>query len=455
MGDYETTRQQQVALFQSLMPKHLERLGWDRVRIDEHQTSALRELLATAQAKSPWHARRLSGTDTTSITGADLRSLPTMTKSDLMSYWDDIVTDQRLRLADVDRHLNTITTDAYIFDRYHAFASGGSSGVRGVFAWDWEAWATTYAITVRQQVKRAIDSGTFSGAPVTAVVAAEAPTHMTSAMGQTFSDPSRPIHRLPVTMPIADIVGALNRIGTLDQLVGYPSMLFELAHEARAGQLRIAPKAVMGTSEPLLPEIRAAIEDAWQCPVGSVWGTSEGGLTGVPCLHGAGMHLPEDALIIEPVNADDTPTEPGELSAKVLLTNLINPLLPLIRYEISDEVRVLVEPCPCGSAYARVDDILGRTDHVFHYDSGASIHPHVFRSPLSREPRIIEYQVRQTVRGAEIDVRVSERVDAARIASSVREHLLAAGLADPEIVVREVPSIARSGAGKLARFVPK
>lgn len=455
MSNYETTRQQQVALFQSLIPEHLQRLGWDRARITEHQTAGLRALISTAQASSPWHAERLRDVDAASITANEVRSLPTMTKSDLMRHWDDIVTDRRLRLADADRHVNAIASDTYLFDRYHAFASGGSSGVRGIYAWDWEAWATTYAVLVRQQVKLGIERGTSARAIVRAIVAAESPSHMTSALSQTFGNPAQPIHRLPVTMPLAEIVEALNRIGVVTELIGYSSAIYELARQARAGNLRVEPASVMCTSEPLLPEMRAAIEEAWRCPVGSVWATSEGGGCGVPCLKGQGAHVPEDALIIELVNSDGSATARGELSAKVLLTNLINPLLPLIRYEITDEVRELTEPCPCGSAYRRIDDILGRTDQIFHYDGGVSIHPHVFRSPLSRHAAIIEYQVRQTKRGAEIDVRAAEPVDASRLAASIREHLAGAGLCDAEVGVREVASIGRSSVGKLLRFVPK
>ena len=79
------------------------------------------------------------------------------------------------------------------------------------------------------------------------------------------------------------------------------------------------------------------------------------------------------------------PVPPGVRSAKIYVTNLINPLLPLIRYEITDEVTVLNEPCACGSAFTRVADIQGRNDDVFVYANGIAVHPHVFRSRLAQE----------------------------------------------------------------------
>ena len=45
-----------------------------------------------------------------------------MTKDDLMARWDKIVTDPRLTLELVNDHLQTITTDTYLFDEVHAVA---------------------------------------------------------------------------------------------------------------------------------------------------------------------------------------------------------------------------------------------------------------------------------------------------------------------------------------------
>ena len=94
---------------------------------------------------------------------------------------------------------------------------------------------------------------------------------------------------------------------------------------------------------------------------------SEGGGVGIPCEH-ARSHLSDDLLIVEPVDEDGLPVAPGERSAKVYLTNLFNRALPLIRYEITDEVTIAAEPCPCGSAHRCVSDIQGRLDDAFVYD---------------------------------------------------------------------------------------
>ena len=238
-----------------------------------------------------------------------------------------------------------------------------------------------------------------------------------------------------------------------DVLIAYPSALHVLSFEARAGRLRIAPRQILSCSEPLLPEIRSAAEAAWGVRVGNAWGTSEGGGVAIPCEH-ARSHLSEDLVIVEPVDENGRPVAPGERSAKIYLTNLFNQALPLIRYEITDEVTILAEPCPCGSAHRCVADIQGRLDDVFVYD-GRRVHPHVFRSALGRHAGIVEYQVRQTAHGARIAVRCGGRVELERLGAEIADGLATLGVPRPIIDVTAVERLERDGGpAKLRRFVP-
>jgi phenylacetate-coenzyme A ligase PaaK-like adenylate-forming protein len=287
---------------------------------------------------------------------------------------------------------------------------------------------------------------------VSAWVAAAHFTHGTAAVSRTFNSPEFVSARFPVTLPTDEIVAGLN--ATQPQLLmAYPSALHVLSYEARAGRLRIAPRWIVSFSEPLLPEIRSAAEEAWSVRVGNLWGASEGGCVATPCDH-SGSHLNEDLVIVEPVTEDGRPVPPGECAAKVYVTNLFNRALPLIRYEITDEVTILTEPCQCGSAHRCMGDIQGRLDDVFVYD-GLSVHPHVFRSVLGRHAGVVEYQVRQTADGAGVAVRCGARVDLDRLAGSLSDALARAGLGRPVVHVRAVERLERdSGPAKLKRFVP-
>lgn len=450
MTGYETLRQRHVADAMATIPEHLERLTWPPERLGTERERRLRALLRIAKERSSWHRDRLRDVDADAVREEDLPHLPAMTKDDLMDDFDAIVTDPRLTLDVVNGHIDGLTTDAYLLDRYHAVASGGSSGRRGVFVYDWEAWAAVWAGFLRCTMRDWMSDPELSGVPpVLAAVAAGHASHMTSALAYTFA--TGPSHRFPVTLPMPEIVAGLNDAQPTT-LFAYASVLPELAAEARACRLRIAPRRVVSTSEPLLPEIRAAVEETWGAPVANWWGTSEAGPTGVGCFAGPGMHLAEDLMIVEPVDEHGRPLPPGTRSAKVYLTNLFNPTVPLIRYELTDEVTVLDEPCPCGSTHRRVDDVGGRLDDWFVYARDVKVHPHAFRSSLGRHAGVVEYQVRQTPEGAEVLVRGT--VEAAGLAREIGDELTRLGLDAPKVDVTCVDRIERQPTGKLKRFIP-
>jgi phenylacetate-coenzyme A ligase PaaK-like adenylate-forming protein len=128
--------------------------------------------------------------------------------------------------------------------------------------------------------------------------------------------------------------------------------------------------------------------------------------------------------------------------------------LPLIRYEITDEVTILAEPCPCGSAHRCVADIQGRLDDVFVYGE-RRVHPNVFRTALSRHAGVTEYQVRQTARGAGVAVRCGGPVALGRLRAEIADGLRVVGVPDPLVEVRAVERLERDpGPAKLRRFVP-
>jgi len=101
-----------------------------------------------------------------------------------------------------------------------------------------------------------------------------------------------------------------------------------------------------------------------------------------------------------------------------------------------------------------VADPQGRLDDCFRYGD-VVVHPHVFRSPLARERVVLEYQVRQTARGAEVAVRCDGQVDLEALRSRIAADLAKVGLASPEVSVSAVDRIGRQDTGKLRRFVPR
>ncbi len=449
--DYENLRQQHAAQYAVRLPEHLERLTWSQERLRAERERGLRALLGVAKERSPWHAERLAHIDPRRVRESDLASIPPMTKDDLMRNFNELLTDRALSRDMAEAHLDGLTEDAYLLDHYHVVASGGSSGMRGVFLFDWDAWLAC-AVTMQRFGTRAqrAHSGIRPDA-VRAVIAGGKASHMSYAQMNTFGRNMGMVH-VPATLPIREIVARLNALQPAI-ISGYPSIIFSLASEADAGRLKVAPGMVMCGSEPLLPEMRALIEKVWCVRVLNRYLTSEGA-SASDCGEGRGMHLNEDVCIFEPVDEEGRPVAAGQRAAKLYVTPLFNHAQPLIRYELTDEVTLIDDVCPCGSAMRLIDDIGGRSDDTFTYAGGVVVHPMAFRSPLGRERNIIEYQVRQTEHGAAIELRREGQVDLDALRRAIEYELRTLGVLDPQITIRVVEGFDRQATGKLRRFFP-
>jgi hypothetical protein len=82
------------------------------------------------------------------------------------------------------------------------------------------------------------------------------------------------------------------------------------------------------------------------------------------------------------------------------------------------------------------------------------VHPHLFRSRLGRNRNIVEYQVRQTARGAAIAIRCADHVDTARLQEQIAGDLTRLGLWHPMVTLTAVEHLERQSTGKLKRFLP-
>jgi phenylacetate-CoA ligase len=432
------------------LKRHVERPDWDDARLAAYQRDRLRELLAFATARSPFHARRLGPIDLESFEVADLSRLTVMTKQDMMAAFNDVPTDARLTRKRVEQHL-AAETPCLLFDRYVCLASGGSSGLRGVFVQTVEEYAEFVASFIRPMAAAlAAVGGAPPGGILTGIVGAASPVHA-SGFGAAVAAAGYPVRTVsaPATLPLAELVQRLNVAAPM-VLQGHTTKLALLAEEKRAGRLRITPVAVTAMGELLTEADRTAIGAAFGVPPVNQFTCTEG-LAGQTEPGGTVLSFASDMCITELVDEDNRPVPDGTASAKVLLTNLYNYTQPLIRYELTDQfTRHPVEPGSHGHLRATVD---GRADETFRYGI-VKIDPLVIRSVMVRTPAALEYQVRQTRGGIDVAVVASGQLDQVAFAADLRASLLAAGLADPQVRVRQVPDIVRDAkTGKARRFI--
>jgi phenylacetate-CoA ligase len=431
---------------------HAKRQRWSRARIDAERRERLRDLLAWAVKCSPFHADRLTGVDVAHFTEEQLSSLPVMTKADLMSEFSSVVTDPRLTLEVVENHVEHVDDSEYLFRQYRAVTSSGSNGPRGVFVYDWDEWTTLALMQSRARLGTADNVPRPAGA-ATASLFAGTGAHLSRVMRTFLAEPGDPVHHLPMTLPVSEVVKGLNAVQP-DLLMGYPSALDLIVREAQEGRLRISPRHVETGGELLMERTRLAVRDLWGVEIDDSWAVVEGAYA-FSCPAGRAMHLPDDLVIIEPVDAAGQPVPAGVPAAKVYLTNLYNRTQPLIRFEIADGLTLLDDVCPCGSVHSRITDLTGRADIVFDYDNAVKIHPMVLRLELHDERHVTQYQVRQTTRGVSVKVVTDRPEEIDEVRDRLAQTLRTAGLRDPEVTVVAVDRVERLAAGKLRQFIPR
>ncbi len=450
---FEQLRTSVQAELLARMPDQIERLRWSREQIEAAQREGLRALLTQAIENSPFHRRRLRGIDPSRLELADLGSLPVMTKTEMMESLDEVFTDRRLNRGLVEQALAaTVAEPIPILGQYTVLASGGVSGQRGVFVLSREAFVSYFSSLSRSLMAwmQAMGGPPPAGVPIAMVSAASA-VHMTGSVHAWSMGGQMPLSLVPVpvTLPLPEIVRRLNELRS-PVINGYASMLARLAAEQRAGRLRIAPMSVTSTSETLTPEMRAAIAEAFKAPIFDVFGSSEG-LVGASAPNDEVLVFNSDLCIAELVDGENRPVPPGVPSAKVLVTNLYNLTQPLIRYELTDSFVRQPDAAEHGHLRAKVR---GRADEALHYED-VDTHPHVVRSVLVRSPEILDYQVRQTPRGIDVDALAVVPVDRDLLADKLAAALVEAGLHDPVVNVRIVDNLERNPeTGKIRRFVP-
>jgi phenylacetate-coenzyme A ligase PaaK-like adenylate-forming protein len=166
-------------------------------------------------------------------------------------------------------------------------------------------------------------------------------------------------------------------------------------------------------------------------------------------------------MMLEAVDRDYQPVAPGETSHTALLTNLVNRVQPIIRYDLGDSIAFDPEPCACGAPFPALR-VEGRSDDVVALAAAngerVELLPLALTTVVEEHAGAYQFQIIQDAADA-----LSVRLEAPRGTSPVpawhnveralRAYLDAQGL--PAVALRFEPGpLRRSGeSGKVRRVV--
>ena len=135
-------------------------------------------------------------------------------------------------------------------------------------------------------------------------------------------------------------------------------------HPSRALALRdlvpgLRPRIVQTFGEQLTDAGRVAIEEHFQAPVRDCYGTNEAGTIAAQCPEFGSYHIEGERLWVEVVDAAGRPLPDG-VEGDIVVTNLLNTVMPFIRYNTGDVGALSSQRCPCGREQKVLRLIAGR-----------------------------------------------------------------------------------------------
>jgi len=418
---------------------------WTRAQLESHQAQRLLELRRFVQTNSPFYRRFHAGSES-----RPLGELPILSKTMLMENFDELVTDRTLKLAALEEYLARQADDTPLFRRrFTVLSTSGSTGQRGIFVFDRREWTRALGAMLRPILSWQQSGG--QRAARIATVMSRVPWHYSARAVTTLS--SRlipPTLRIDAATPLEEMIRKLNDWQP-DALTCYPSVLRELSEAQIAGRLRISLRHINTSAEVLTDSVRSGVSEAWGSRVYNTYGATEYAPIASECASG-NLHLFEDGAIIEVVDASGRPVPDGEPGERVLLTVLARRVQPLIRYELSDVLRVRAAGCDCGRPFRIVEAIEGRIEDVLVFErSGGgevAIHPNLFHQVLEAVPAT-SWQVIQYTDALVVNlVGLRDEPSRAAISTNLKRALESLGASVPPLLLVRMSPVERGATGK-------
>jgi len=313
---------------------------WEPARIEAQQLQRLRDIVQHARATTKYYRESLADAASLKLDSlADLRRLPLVSKRAI-----------RERAAD-------FLSSAVPAERRVEARTGGSTGTALIVYFDERCQEFRNAAAMRSDRWAGRDLGVK-----TAAIWGNPPP----PGGWRDRFRNAVLNRLVYLDTMALNEESVRSFATLwreerpQVIFGHSHSIYMLARLARQyGIDWIRPSGIISTSMMLLDHERAVIEDVFKCKVTNRYGCEEVGLIASECPEHRGLHVNNEHVIVELLRDDGSPAAPGG-PGQVVVTDLLNRAMPLIRYQVEDVAVLSASGCSCGRRAPLLEKIVGR-----------------------------------------------------------------------------------------------
>lgn len=234
---------------------------------------------------------------------------------------------------------------------------------------------------------------------------------------------------------------------------GYVSMIRQFAEymDKNDISLEFQLKAVITTSEVLSKIDRLLFSKVFGCKIFNEYGCGEIGTIAHECEFG-GMHITAENMVVEIVDSIGNPV-PANCHGEIVVTDLTNFTMPLIRYKMRDFGSVSDKACPCGRGLPLLSEVSGREYDILINKKGEKFHGEFFLYMIEDAKKenlpVQGYQVEQHAFDELTISIVADELVYKAVTSYLENRILGSFDSDVKISFRKVDAISREASGKL------
>jgi phenylacetate-CoA ligase len=204
-------------------------------------------------------------------------------------------------------------------------------------------------------------------------------------------------------------------------------------------------------SETLSDSLREKLSCVFNADIIGHYGSEELGTLAFECKEHAGYHIIADNVIIE-IEKDSNKVASSDIG-EVIVTNLNNFTMPLIRYKLGDIAVLSGEKCKCGRGLPLIKQIVGREDDFIILPSGRKISPRMINA-IENISGIISYKTIQESKNRILVQLVKGNEFSDSTIPEVKKQIKLGCLGEQiEINVKLVKEIPKSDRGKIRAIV--